>query len=193
MLFRRISAALGVAGLLALPGTAAQASSATDSEPDLAPAVAVQVAPSVQDSAYLKAAHQVNLAEITLGRIAWSTTQNPELKDLAAALMRDHIRMDADLYTTARKLRVILPTAPTPAQQALVKSYESAAAATFDTYFISTQLTAHREALKLTSTQTSAGSESSVKALAAEAQPIIARHQDMLLAASKTDAGGRQS
>ncbi|BCY13905.1 DUF4142 domain-containing protein [Actinoplanes sp. L3-i22] len=181
MLLRRISAAVGVAGLLALPAAPAQAE------------------PSQPDADYLKAAHQVNLAEITMGRIAWTTSSDPTVKTLAAALMRDHIHLDADLYQTARQLRVYLPAAPTPEQQALAKRYQAAGADTFDEYFITTQLAAHRAALKMTAERAANGSEETVKELAAKAEPIIARHQTMLRDAARAeglagyvDAGGRQ-
>jgi putative membrane protein len=180
MLLRRIPVAVGVAGLLALPAAPAQAG------------------PSPQDADYLKAAHQVNLAEIAAGRIAWTTTHDPTVKGVAAALMRDHIRLDADLYQTARQLRVYLPAAPTPEQQALVKRYEAAGADTFDEYFISTQLAAHRTALKMTAEQAEKGSEESVKDLAARAEPVIAHHRTMLRDAAEAeglagyvDTGGR--
>ncbi|GAA2895198.1 hypothetical protein Acy02nite_39570 [Actinoplanes cyaneus] len=162
MLLRRISTTVGVAGLLALPATAAQAE------------------PSAQDAAFLKAAHQANLAEISAGRIAWTTSNDPTVKTLAATLMRDHIHLDADLYQTARQLRVFLPDAPTEEQQALTRRYEAAGADTFDEYFISTQLAAHRDSLKLVSEQISDGSEQSVKELAADAEPVIAHHRDLL-------------
>ncbi|AEV87583.1 hypothetical protein ACWT_6571 [Actinoplanes sp. SE50] len=162
MLFRRIPAMLGLAGLLVLPATAAQA------------------AASESDAAFLKAAHQVNLAEIAAGRIAWTKTTDPTVKELAATFLRDHIRMDADLYLTARELRVFLPADPTEEQQALAHRYEVAGTDTFDEYYITTQLAGHRAALRLASDEAANGSDESVKALAAKAVPVIRHHAEQL-------------
>jgi putative membrane protein len=181
MLFRRIPAALGIAGLLVLPATAAQAET------------------SEQDAAFLKSAHQVNLAEIAASRIAWAKTEDPAVKRLAGAFMIDHIRMDSDLYRTARKLRVSLPDSPTLEQQALAKRYLAAGADTFDEYYIATQLAGHRAVVRMVAAQADEGNDSSVRELAAKAAPVIAHHQHMLreLAAAEgmagyAGAGGRE-
>ncbi|WP_436527532.1 DUF4142 domain-containing protein [Actinoplanes sp. HUAS TT8] len=228
MLFRRIPVAFGVAGLLALPAaqtflTAAPAWADTPTVPAVAPAAVapVAVAPAAvapaadpaavsalaepaavasgPDAEFLQAAHQANLAEIAAGRIAWTKSSNPGIKSLAASFMRDHIRMDAELYQTARKLRVFLPGTPTVEQQALAERYTIAGPDTFDEYFISTQLAAHRAALKLTGEESDKGSAAPVKALAENATPIIARHRQMLRDAAEAlgmagyvDAGGRR-
>ncbi|GIF13040.1 DUF4142 domain-containing protein [Actinoplanes teichomyceticus] len=170
MLFRRIPAALGIAGLLCLPATAAQAAE-----------------PSEQDAAFLRAAHQANLAEITAGRIAWQKTTDPTVKKLAATFMRDHIHMDAELYLTARRLRVVLPNAPTPEQQALARRYEVAGADTFDEYYIATQLAAHRATIQAAQTQVEEGDDPAVRALARRATQTIAHHQVQLRAAAEAE------
>ncbi|MFI1994345.1 DUF4142 domain-containing protein [Actinoplanes sp. NPDC020271] len=198
MFLRRISTAASLAGLLILPAAAAQAGPSVRPA-DAAVAAPAQDEPSAQDAAFLKAAHQGNLAEIAAGRIAWTTSKDPTVKALAATLMRDHIHMDADLYQTARHLRVFLPDAPTDEQRALAKRYEAAGADTFDEYFISTQLAEHREALKMVAEQVSDGSEQSVKDLAAAAEPVIAHHRQLLRDAAEAKgiagyagAGGRR-
>ncbi|GAA2703970.1 DUF4142 domain-containing protein [Actinoplanes palleronii] len=160
MLFRRISAALGMAGLLILPATAAQAE------------------PTAADAAFLKAAHQVNLAEIATGQIAWKKTTDPQVKNVAAALMRDHIHLDADLYRTARVLRVHLPGSPTAEQQALADQYEAAGAASFDKLYLSTQLAGHRKVLRMI--RSADITEPSIKELAERAEPVITRHVEMI-------------
>lgn len=213
MLFSRIPAVLGVAGLLALPATAARAVT-----PDRVPSADQSVVTaqsagadraaiaaragntaSGQDSDFLKAAHQVNLAEIATGRIAWGKTADPRVKKLAGTLMVDHIRMDSDLYQVARRLRVVLPDAPDSEQQALANRYQAAGADTFDEYYISTQLAGHRAALKMVTEQAEQGDDPAVKRLAAKAAPIITRHQVMLRDAAAAEgiagyagAGGRQ-
>jgi putative membrane protein len=170
MFSRRIAATLGMTGLLLLPAAGAQAAR-----------------PSDQDVAFLRAAHQVNLAEIAAGRIAFQKTTDPEVKKLAGKFMHDHIFMDADLTGIARELHVMLPDTPTAEQQALAKRYQAAGADTFDEYYISTQLAAHREAHQLAAAQAENGAIESVKGLAAKALPIIAHHQEELRAEAEAE------
>lgn len=214
MIFRRIPATLGVSALLVLPAAsasaAAPASTATTATTALTAATA-QAATTVQavsaarvvasdpDADFLTSAYQTNLAEVAAGRIAWSKSTNPQVKRLAATFMVDHIRMNSDVYQTARRLRVVLPAGPTPEQQAQTRRYEAAGADTFDEYYITTQLAGHRAALRLVGEEAERGSDPAVKELAAKAAPIIARHQQMLREAATAeglagyvDAGGRQ-
>ncbi len=198
MLLCRIPVALGIAGLLALPAAAQAAAPVRSTAPGQEVASGQEEAGG-QDADFLKAAHQVNLAEIAGGRTAWAKTTNPQLKTLARTFMVDHIRMDSDLYQTARRLRVILPDAPTAEQQAQAKRYEAAGTDTFDEYYISTQLAGHRAALRMLAEQVDQGIDPSVTELATKATPIVTHHQQMLrsLAAAEgmagyVDGGGRQ-
>ncbi|MEV6302372.1 DUF4142 domain-containing protein [Actinoplanes sp. NPDC051861] len=167
MSFRRFLTTLGVSGLMLVPATAARAAE----EPAL-------------DAEFLKAAHQINLAEIAAGRIAFQKSTDTTVKNVAATFMRDHIRLDANLYLTARDLGVQLPAAPTEEQTAVAERYRAAGADTFDEYYIQTQLSGHREAVKLTETQIAEGSNAAVRKLAESAAPIIATHGDLLRAAA---------
>jgi putative membrane protein len=170
MLFRRMLTALGVAGLLVLAPTPVQAAG-----------------PSPEDAAFLVAAHQGGLAEIAAGRIAWQKTTTPEVKTVAGALMRDHIRLNAAIYHEARKLRVYLPSQPTPEQQSLIRTYEAAGADTFDEHFILTQLAAHRATMELISGHLEEDGDPSVKALARRAAPVIAAHHLLLREAAEAE------
>jgi putative membrane protein len=170
VLYRRILVTLGMVGSLILPGGPAHAAE-----------------PSPQDVTFVRAAHQANLAEIAAGQVAWKKTTDPQVKNLAATFMRNHIHMDADLYKTARSLRIFLPDKPTEEQQALTKRYEAAPAATFDEYYISTQLAAHRETRQLIETQVKKGSQPEVKRLAEQVAPIIAGHQELLRKAAAAE------
>jgi hypothetical protein len=80
MHFKKFVVSFGLAGSLALAPTAALAAD-----------------PSTHDIAFLKAAHQTNLAVILGGQVAWKKTTDPAVKKLAATLMRDHIHLDAAL------------------------------------------------------------------------------------------------
>ena len=163
MLFRRIATTLGMAGLIAVPAPAAQAA-----------------VPADQDAEYLRAVHQINLAEIESGRIAWLKTTDQKVKDLAATFMRDSIHLDADLYLTARDLRITLPAAPTAEQTALTQKYESAGQAGFDQLYLSTRLEARQEAIELTTARLGQGGDAKVKEFAQDAASVLAGHEKLL-------------
>jgi putative membrane protein len=162
MKLHRIALALGVAAVLLVPGTAAYA------------------APSSQDSTYLKAAHQSNLAEIAGGKLAQQKGDSQQVKDLGARFVTDHTKLDSALQDTASALGVDLPSAPNSAQQALAKRYQAASGSSFDALFVSTQMDAHMAAMTLGQKEIDQGSDSSVVKAAQSAAPIIAKHHTLL-------------
>ncbi|WP_067508034.1 DUF4142 domain-containing protein [Actinoplanes sp. TFC3] len=167
MLMRRLAVCTAVAGLLFLPGTPASA------------------APSGQDSTYLKAAHQSNLAEIAGGRLAQSKGTDQQVKDLGGRFVTDHTRLDNALQQTASALGVDLPDAPNAQQQALATRYQSASGDDFDALFVSTQMDAHMTALTLGRTEVARGSDAQAKQAAQDAAPVIQSHHDALDAAAR--------
>ncbi|MEU4163755.1 DUF4142 domain-containing protein [Actinoplanes sp. NPDC026670] len=168
MNIRRIGLVIGLALPMMLVGIPAQAAE-----------------PSAHDIAFMKQAHQVNLAEIAAGQVAWKKTTDPVVKNVAATLMRNHIHMDAALSQAARTLHIDLPLEPNSEQQELTARYEATAAGAFDAYFISTQVTAHQETQKLFSGQVAKGSDPAVSELAEKATPIIADQLEMLREAAE--------
>jgi putative membrane protein len=145
---RRLAALAAVTGLLLIPGTAAQA------------------APSDQDAAYLKAAHQSNLAEIAGGKIAQQ-------------------KGDSAVRQTASNLGVDLPSAPNAEQQALAARYQAASGDDFDALFVSTQMDAHMKAMALGRTEIADGSDAAAKKVAQNAAPVIMSHHEALDSAAK--------
>jgi putative membrane protein len=151
----------------------------------LVPSTAASAAPSSQDSTYLRAAHQSNLAEIAGGKIAEQKATSQQVKDLAARFVSDHTKLDAALTKTASALDVTLPTAPNAEQKALAARYQAASGGQFDALFISTQMTAHMRAMALGRTETADGRDTKAKKSATDAAPVIASHHSALETAAR--------
>ena len=162
MLIKRVALTLGLAGMFLVPATAAQA------------------APSDQDAAYLRAAHQSNLAEIAGGRLAQQKGRSQEVKDLGARFVADHTKLDAAVRQTASQLDVDLPSAPNEQQQAVAARYQQASGDDFDALFVSTQMDAHMKAMANGRKEIARGTDAAAKKNAQDAAPVIASHHDLL-------------
>jgi putative membrane protein len=162
MLFRRAAAVAGVATLLLIPATAASA------------------APSDQDTTFLRAAHQSNLAEIATGKLAQQKADSRQVKDLGARWVADHTKLDSTLQDTAEALGVDLPGAPNAQQQALAKRYQAASGPQFDKLWIPTQMDAHMKAMQLGDTEVAQGSDAQAKKVAQDSAPVVASHHQLL-------------
>ena len=162
MFLKRFAAVAGTAVLLLIPAGAASA------------------APSDQDTAFLQAAHQSNLAEIASGNLAQEKARSQEVKDLGARWVEDHTKLDTAVQETAEALGVDLPDAPNAEQRALARRYEAASAEQFDALWIPTQMDSHMKSMRLGQTEIARGSDAQAKKVAQDAAPVIASHHELL-------------
>ncbi|HYN92366.1 MAG TPA: DUF4142 domain-containing protein [Pilimelia sp.] len=163
---KRLAVAAGILSLVLAPATAASAAAAA--------------APNEQDTRFLRAAHQSNVAEIAGGRIAQQKGQSQQVKDLGARFVADHTRLDQAVRQTAQALDVELPDAPNAEQRALARRYEAASAGEFDALFVATQMDAHMKAMRLGETELAEGSDPAAKKVAQDAAPVIRGHHTSL-------------
>jgi putative membrane protein len=173
-LARRAALTFGVVlgAALALP-TAASAAPA-------APSASVSAA----DRTWMVAAHQSNLTEIAAGKAAQQKATSQKVRGLGQMFIDDHTANDAKLKAAAKTLGVSLPGSPNAAQRSALASVSAKSGAAFDSAWIASQITGHKQALAATDTELSNGSNSTVIALARATRPVVAKHLNELLAAS---------
>lgn len=133
------------------------------------------------DNAFLRAAHQANLAEIALNRDAREHADDACVKEVAVVMERDHGRLDADVRALSDRLGVDLPIAPTAhQQQALADVMERRGTSGYDAAWLRTQDVAHRVTLKAIDHQIARGTDREVTAAARAARPVVAGHLAMV-------------
>ncbi|GAA0498156.1 hypothetical protein Ade02nite_53250 [Paractinoplanes deccanensis] len=172
-MFRTLTALAAVGALLvpAQPVHAAPSSAAVASRP------------SLQDQAFLIAAHESHLFEIAGGRIAQRRGLTQAVNALGSRFIRDHTVMDRALTATAAELGVALPNQPNAAQRARLAQYEEYDADRFDIVFVLTQLLGHQAAVADGKREVREGSDPRVIKLARDAAPTITAHHHQLIAA----------
>ncbi|WP_144127297.1 DUF4142 domain-containing protein [Catellatospora sichuanensis] len=138
-----------------------------------------------QDNAYLAAAHQANLAEITTSNLA-ATHQgaSPVVVRLGAEFKDDHQKLDDALMSVAQQQGVALPNAPNTEQQAVIQQMYQLSRAPFDQAWVPAQLKAHEAAMAATQAEIANGQDPAVVQLAKDALPVIAKHHEQLMAAA---------
>jgi putative membrane protein len=144
-----------------------------------APATAAHAEPSVSDAdvTFVKTIHQGNLAEIAAGEDAGANAVSDCVKEVGAALVRDHGRLDEQLTALAEQLDITLPDAPTPEQQQqLAELQEKAGTEAYDTGWLAAQEAAHEQTLELIDQEVEGGTNEEVKAAAEAARPVVEMH-----------------
>ena len=133
-----------------------------------------------QDRRFLVAAHQGNLAEIRAGRLALARSHDPEVRHIAARLIVDHRRLDADIRALAHRHGVRLPAAPSRKQQAALAAVAAKSGPAFDVAWLRLQKRSHIQTLRLIRRELHRGHLADVRAAACTARPVVAMHLRMV-------------
>jgi len=142
-------------------------------------------APSEQDTTFLKAAHQSNLAEIATGKQAQQKASSQQVKDLGARFVTDHTRLDEALRQVATSLDVELPNAPNAEQRAAAARLDAASADQYDALWLSIQMDQHMKAMANGQKEIAEGSDAAAKKAAQDAAPVIKSHHDLIETAGR--------
>jgi putative membrane protein len=146
-----------------------------------APALA---APSSQDTTWMQAAHQSNLAEIAAGNAAQKSASSAQVKQLGAMFVQMHTQLDQQLTQAAQQLGVQLPSSPSATQQQQLAAVQQKSGSAFDSAWVSQQIGSHSTTLAATQRELSSGSDSTVLQLAKTATPVVQQHLTQLRSAA---------
>src|SRR5215207_2403398 len=136
----------------------------------------VLAAPNEQDSTWMAAAHQSNLAEIAGGQAAVAQGTSAEVKSLGQMFIDMHTQLDTELTAAAGQLGVTLPEAPTPSQQQSLERLKAQTGAAFDAAWLADQIAGHQTTLAATQTEIRSGSDPTVTGLATKTAPVVQQH-----------------
>ncbi|WP_051796490.1 DUF4142 domain-containing protein [Kibdelosporangium aridum] len=129
---------------------------------------------------FLMTVHQINLAEIEAGRLALQKGQCAAVKRIAHVFIEDHSRIDNEIQSLADKFEVRLPDAPDAEARKRLAELAALSGLQFDDAWLRLQAAGLREAIKLGKRQLRHGRSPQVKALAANAVPVVLRHVRLL-------------
>ena len=156
------------------------------------PAAAAQASTSgvtSQDAAFLRAAHQSNLAEITTGKQAQQKSPNAQVRALGREWVMMHTQLDAGLKKVARKHGVSLPAQPNAMQRAQAAKDAKAAGAAYDRTWLNGELAGHVMTRTGGRTELAKGSNADVLKLDRTAAPVVQHHINEIVAAQRNYKG----
>lgn len=146
---------------------------------------AVTAAPATA-AEFAAAAAASDLFEIESSKVAQSQAVSSEVKSFAAMLVQDHSKSTAELKSIASKDNITLsPPTLRPDMQSKIDALKSAKGEAFDTLYLSQQVPAHEEALKLHQGYAASGDNTSLKAFASKTSTVVSKHLDEARAMSK--------
>ena len=141
-----------------------------------------------QDAAFLRAAHQSNLAEITTGKQAEQKSGNAQVRALGREWVMMHTQLDAGLRQVARKHGVSLPGQPNAMQRAQAAKDAKFSGAAYDRTWLSGELTGHVMTRTGGRTELARGSNADVLKIDRTSAPIVQHHINQIVAAQRAHA-----
>ncbi|MBB5159386.1 putative membrane protein [Saccharopolyspora phatthalungensis] len=128
---------------------------------------------------------QVNLAEITIGKLALQKAATAQVRSLAQETLTDHQSAQSKLEQLASQKGAMLPSSPNAEQQGIGHQLESASGAMFDTTYLQAQIAGHQEAATQTRAEIASGHDADVQNYAKDFLPVVLKHLSDAEAAAK--------
>jgi putative membrane protein len=138
----------------------------------------IAVAPS--DSEFATKAAVSGMAEVALGKLALSKTTNPQLKEFANMMVKDHGKANTELMALAKTKNITLPTAVDDVHKKKMEDLQKKSGVDFDKGYAQAMVEGHEATLKLMQGESTDGKDADLKAFAAKTAPIVQTHLTMI-------------
>lgn len=140
---------------------------------------------SSQDKMWVTKAHQTNLAEIKLGKMAQNKSQNTAVTSVGRDLVSDHSSLDSQIKMAARNMNISLPSQPSQQQQSMAQQLSQESGSQFNNDWVTKLIAGHRKAIQMTKQEIQNGSSMKIKNMANHALPILQEHLQHLQSAQR--------
>jgi len=154
-----LSMLVPTAGLAAMPASADKAAAAMN----------------VDKASFVKVVTSANAFEIESSKLAEQKAKDADVKEFAAAMIKDHT-MAAEELKRAAKLDDMAPKL-SPKHAAMLETLKGASDQDFQPLYTEMQTTAHMEAVTLFATYAKGGDDAAVKKFAEETLPKLEMHK----------------
>jgi putative membrane protein len=135
--------------------------------------------PAPLDEQWLQTSISGDRFEIMGGKIALQRSQDATVRKLAQRLIKDHSKSLLEATSTARKLNVKVPPAPTPSMQWELSILRALPQNTFDAAYASLEVKDHNQDIDETSNEAGKGETNIIKQMARKEIPMLRMHLTM--------------
>jgi putative membrane protein len=134
------------------------------------------------DNEFLTEAAQGGMAEVELGKLASTKSQNAEVKKFAEMMVTDHSKANNELKELAAKKNFSLPTEVSAKHKSLMDKLNGLSGAAFDKAYVEAMVDDHEEDTEAFKDESEDGKDADVKAWAGKTLPTLQKHLEMIKA-----------
>lgn len=120
------------------------------------------------------------MAEVELGKMALEKSSNPQVKEFATMMVKDHGMANTELMAIAKQKNITLPTTVDDEHKKKMEDLSKKTGADFDKAYVSAMVDGHKSTLKLMEDESKDGKDADLKAFATKTAPIVQSHLQMI-------------
>lgn len=128
------------------------------------------------DSKFMVESASSGLMEVELARIAQQKATNPQVKEFAGTILRDHSNANEELKALASRKNVTLPTAPGEEHQGHIKDINEKTGRDFDKAYMDMMVEHHKDDVDRFEKASNDARDAELKAFAGKTLPVLRSH-----------------
>jgi putative membrane protein len=132
------------------------------------------------DKKFLKEAAEGNLVEINLAKLALQKSGDPNVKNFAQKMIKDHEMLIASMKSLDRKLGVKEPSGPPLTARAKYEELKLKSGISFDRAYVEAMVKDHNDDLKAFIDEENKTTNPDVKAAVAKGEAVVRAHTQMI-------------
>jgi putative membrane protein len=130
----------------------------------------------MSDQHFMKEAADGGMAEVELGQMASDKATNPDVKEFAQRMVKDHSQANDQLKQIAMQKGVTLPTSPSAKNEATKNKLSKMSGDAFDKAYMADMLKDHKTDIAAFQKESSSGKDPDVKQFASQTLPTLQDH-----------------
>ncbi len=143
-------------------------------------AVALADSLNSSDSDFLKKADKGNLTEVELGHLAARKAVNPEVKQFANRMIRDHSKANQELMTLAASKGLEVPKSAPLSEDASAAHLKMLSGKSFDEAYVKLMVEDHKKDVADFQQESQSATDPDVKNFASKVLPVLQSHLDKI-------------
>ena len=146
-----------------------------------------------KDRSFMNKAAQGGAAEVELGKLAQEKAANPQVKEFAARMVKDHGEGNAKLTQIASGKGVGLPDGMSKSARGEMDKLNKRSGSDFDREYMKHMVSDHKKDISEFEKQAKSGKDAELKAFAADTLPTLREHLKMARSAQAAVKGKKRS
>jgi putative membrane protein len=120
------------------------------------------------------------MAEVELGKLALEKSSNPQVKEFATMMVKDHGMANTELMAIAKQKNITLPSTVDDEHKKKMDELSKKSGADFDKAYVDAMVSDHKSTLKLMEDELRDAKDADLKAFATKTAPIVQSHLVMI-------------